>query len=172
MANEFIIKNGFVSKGNSTIEGTFSGSTLKTNTIDTSLRNLYASDLTPTVDWETTQLVGVGGSVILDWTQGTIKDSGPNLSIDWNNRILYDGSEIGVLDWQNKIMTGMTNVTTTVLTVDETIDFSSAGTISGAGLVIPTTIPAEPVSGSTYVDLSALRLYIYDGVTWRNTILT
>ncbi len=120
MANELIIKNGFVSKGNSTIEGTFSGSTLKTNTIDTSLRNLYASDLTPTVDWEATQLVGVGGSVILDWTQGLIKDSGPNLSIDWNNRILYDGSEIGVLDWQNKIMTGMTNIETTNLTLSGT----------------------------------------------------
>jgi len=110
MANELIVRNGLISKGNTTIEGTVSGSTFKTNTIDTSLRNLYASDLTPTVDWEGTQLAGLGGSSSMDWGQRLMYDSGPNLVIDWQNLILYDGGTNVVLDWQNKIMSGMTTV--------------------------------------------------------------
>lgn len=104
MANELIIKNGFVSKGLTTLDG---------GLISTGTQNFL-----------------VENPIILN--------SNINITSD----------------------------------VDSTINFSSAGTNSGSGLVIPTTIPAEPVSGSTYVDLSALRLYIYDGVTWRNTILT
>ena len=140
MANELVVKNGFISKGNSTVDGIMSGTTFKNNTIDTSVRILYASDLTATVDWESTQLVGIGGSVNLDWTQGIIKDSGPLLSIDWNNRILYDNLEIGVLDWQNKIMSGMTTVQVDSLVVDtpyvptgSTDPTGSVGTISWSG---------------------------------------
>jgi len=110
MANEFIIKNGLISKGLTTLDG------------------------------------------------GLLSTGTQNFSVE--NPMILNGS---------LTVNSTINITSDV---DSTINFSSAGTNSGYGLVIPTTIPAEPVSGSTYVDLSALRLYIYDGVTWRNTILT
>lgn len=52
-----------------------------------------------------------------------------------------------------------------------TIDLSVLGVASpGSGLVIPTTIPNNPVNGSMYVDLAGNRLKIYDTGTggWRN----
>ena len=88
--------------------------------------------------------------------------------------LLSTGSENFTIE-NPVIMQGSLSVTSNIditSDIDSTINFSSAGTNSGGGLVIPIAIPAEPVSGSTYVDLSALRLYIYDGVTWRNTPLT
>ena len=52
-----------------------------------------------------------------------------------------------------------------------TIDLSVLGAANpGSGLVIPTTIPNNPVNGSMYVDLAGNRLKIYDTGTggWRN----
>ena len=88
--------------------------------------------------------------------------------------LLSTGSENFTIE-NPVIVQGSLSVTSNIeitCDVDSSIDLPSAGTNSGCGLVIPTAIPAEPISGSTYVDLSALRLYIYDGVTWRNTLLT
>ena len=117
---------------------TISADTLTiTDSVNTSLRQLYASDLTPTVDWASTLLTGLGGSVLLDWTQGIIKDTGPNLSINWINRTLNDGNEDIVLDWQNKIMSGMTSV--------------QSSTISASTLNISTTPTTDTGTTTNYL---------------------
>lgn len=140
MANELVVRNGFISKGNVTVDGIMSGTTFKNNTIDTSARTLYRSDLTSSVDWENDLLNIIGGGTSIDWGQRLMYDAGPNLVIDWQNLILYDGGSNVVLDWENKTLTGMTIVQVDNLVVDtpyvptgSTDPTGSIGTISWSG---------------------------------------
>lgn len=54
--------------------------------------------------------------------------------------------------------------------VDSTIDLTALGTTSGNGLVLPTTIPASPTTGSVY--FASNRIHVYNGVTWISVVLS
>jgi hypothetical protein len=68
MANEFTIRNGFISKNNSVI----SGSLIVSNSIDSSLRELYDGSGTGSISWGSRQLNDNSGSIITDYSNPII----------------------------------------------------------------------------------------------------
>lgn len=84
MANEFIIKNGYRSQGNSEITGSaiVSGSVNITGSLS---------------------VLDANGINRLNTIGYTLRGASPgNLSVDWNDRLLYDASGITVVNWRNQ----------------------------------------------------------------------
>ena len=120
MANEFIIKNGFRSQGNSEVTGSaiISGSlsiTGSLNVITGSAIVLNTSTLTLTdknskssVGWDKRNLFDAGGLLSADWTLRLLYDSQatPSASVDWKNRLLKNNAGTTILDWQSGQFTG------------------------------------------------------------------
>lgn len=63
------------------------------------------------------------------------------------------------------------NYTTEIITVKGNGDFATTGKVAG-DLVMPVSIPSNPVAGSMYYDNATPRLYIYDGAAWDYTGFT
>jgi hypothetical protein len=86
MANEFTIRNGFISKNNSVI----SGSLIVSNSINSQDRYLYSTDGGISVDWNNKVLRDGTSQTYpsVDWSSRQLLDSSANLSVDWEGRAL------------------------------------------------------------------------------------
>jgi hypothetical protein len=115
MANEFIIKNGYRSQGNSEITGsaTISGSVIATgslsvldsNNVNVLNTNTYilrgASPGNISVDWSTRTLNDPSSTPVLNWRTYRLIDTSTTRSLDWQNRTLLEATQLTVLDWAN-----------------------------------------------------------------------
>lgn len=53
-----------------------------------------------------------------------------------------------------------------------TYNLTEAGKVTGNGLILPTTQPAQPIEGSTYFDPASQTLNVYYNNAWYNITLT
>jgi len=133
MANEFIIKNGYRSQGNSEISGSLivSGSTnilgnfiVNENTTDEVInsvtRTLKAVGGTLSVDWDNKELYDTSQQASIDWENKTLEEGGlvhlnwslreaydnlSALSINWNDRLLFDDNGTNQsVNWNNRVL--------------------------------------------------------------------
>ena len=128
-----------------------------------------ATDYDVTVSGSST----VSGSALVKGTlevSGSVVLNGPNTNTAYG--FLYN-------DNHNTVFTN------TVLTYDSTgtfpavsgsitggVNLSSLGKNRGVGLVLPLSLPPDKVAGSTYVDLAAEKIKIWDGSSWREIAFT
>lgn len=114
MANEFIIKNGYRSQGNSEITGsaTISGSTQITGSLlvadssgtpslNTNTKVLYDSSAIQSLDWNNRILNNVSGTNVLDWRFQRLIDSNTTHSINWNTRNLITALGNTSVEWDS-----------------------------------------------------------------------
>lgn len=115
MANEFIVKNGFKSQGNSEVTGslyvTGSNGNIDSNagilydssgdfSIRYAQRGLYASGNSLSATWNTRRLYDSNTDISLDWESAQL-NGGANDStvLDWNSLQVYDTNTSTSLDW-------------------------------------------------------------------------
>jgi hypothetical protein len=114
MANEFIIKNGYRSQGNSEITGstTISGSAQITGSLlvadssgtpslNTNTKVLYDSSAIQSLDWNNRILNNVSGTNVLDWRFQRLIDSNTTHSINWNTRNLITALGNTTVEWDS-----------------------------------------------------------------------
>jgi hypothetical protein len=136
MANEFIIKNGYRSQGNSEVTGSViitgslavTGSLTAKNTgitvFDTNAATLYDTSTSRSIDWgvrvqyDTSQSAAIsygtrrlhdtnGTDVTINWADKKAYATSTRLSIDWGNRqLIKNDGSTVTLDWQNATFTG------------------------------------------------------------------
>ena len=85
-----------------------------------------------------------------------------------NGGLVYYSTSSGVINQTDFLFDGAGKITGGTRT---TLDLSTAGTISGAGLVLPTSQPISPIEGSIYADIRGKNLYIWDGGIWLSSSL-
>jgi hypothetical protein len=151
--NEFIIKNGFRSQGNSEVTGSLgvtgsitvsTGSAVVLNTATTTLFDSTTGKVS--IGWGKRNLFDNGGSLSVDWTTKILYDSQatPSASVDWKNRLLINSAGTTILDWQNATFTGTASFATQALSASwapggpagsqGNIQFNNGGTFGyGAG---------------------------------------
>ena len=109
MPNEFIIKNGFISKGNSIVEGGFTATTISATTISGGTLYGDGSNLTgismisPTIgSWtlssgtNTVSFTVTAGQSYVMWVNGNI----PNGIVNWNATVTLSNSNVPVIGVQ------------------------------------------------------------------------
>ena len=122
MANEFIIKNGFFSQGNSEITGSLiitgsSNSTLfrvgTNELVVTGSGRVGIGTITPNARLDVSGSTIITGSLIvkenttdevINSVTRTLKGTGGTPSVDWDNKDLYETSQQVSLDWENKTL--------------------------------------------------------------------
>jgi hypothetical protein len=95
----------YVNPLNQTVEIT--GSLQVQDSIDSSLRFLFDSTGTASLDWEDGYLYNGLGSISADWKDRKLYDSNVDNSVNWNTRQLFksDGTTV-TLDWETGVFTG------------------------------------------------------------------
>ena len=120
MPNEFIIKNGFRSQGNSEVTGSLSILESGINSLNTATYTLRGANASSSIDWNSRRLSDSAGERSILWGSRLAYDSSPVLSINWDTRALvdsattssinwgtrltYDHNEIGSIDWNGRYM--------------------------------------------------------------------
>jgi hypothetical protein len=101
---------------------------------------------------------------------GSLKLSGGGIAPS-NSGIMYTDVTSGEIIVSNMVQ--FTATTTTITGGNRgTMNLSNLGTGGGAsGLIIPTTVPSAPNTGSMYVDFGASKLYLYSGTAWVSSSL-
>ena len=146
MANEFIIKNGFHSKGNSEITGSLTVSTSITATSDiTASGNISSSGNIIANQIDTTQIIGNSSQVTLGYAGD-------------NQIILEAGGDF----FLNALGGGIEAVTqtNTQLLIDNTIQLKGSGSSPGITVATPSITLHQPVTASSSISASA---FIGDG---------
>jgi hypothetical protein len=135
-----------------------------TTHIDTT--GLEYTPLTKTYNGEANYNI-TSGSINLT---GSLKLSGGGIAPS-NSGIMYTDVTSGEIIVSNMVQ--FTATTTTITGGNRgTMNLSNLGTGGGAsGLIIPTTIPSAPDTGSMYVDFGASKLYLYSGTAWVSSSL-
>jgi len=105
MANEFKIKNGFISTGKSIISGSFINNVSGYVVLDTSQLTLSDTFASQSIDWKNRFLVSSGGNRVVRWDTQTLNDTSNFSSVDWKNRALNDASAIKAITWGNRSLT-------------------------------------------------------------------
>jgi len=171
MANEFIIKNGYRSQGNSEVTGSViitgslavTGSLTAKNTgitvFDTNAATLYDTSTSRSIDWgvrvqyDTSQSAAIsygtrrlhdtnGTDVTINWADKKAYATSTRLSVDWGNRqLIKNDGSTVTLDWQNATFTG-----------------SMLGTASYAAQALSASW--APVFNIMMVDLSEVIVYL------------
>jgi hypothetical protein len=95
----------YVNPLNQTVEIT--GSLQVQNSIDSSLRFLFDSTGTASLDWEDGYLYNGSGSISVDWRDKKLYDSNVANSVNWDSRQLFksDGTTV-TLNWETGAFTG------------------------------------------------------------------
>ena len=143
MANEFIIKNGFRSQGNSEVTGSaiitgslgITGSLLVidgngSNNLNTNLRRLYGGTGDLSVNWTDRLLTNSSGNSVLDWRTLRLIDSATSRSIDWGSRILSDTSQTLSVNWSTRLLTDTSAITAVDWNSRTLRDSSGSGSLS------------------------------------------
>lgn len=85
-----------------------------------------------------------------------------------NGGLVYYSTSSGVINQTDFLFDGAGKITSSNRA---TVDLSTAGTVAGSGLVLPSSAPATPIANSTYFDAGTGALYVYDGAQWLSTRL-
>ena len=104
MPNEFVIKNGFISKGNSVVEGGLTATTISGGTLYGDGSNLTGiSMISPTIgSWtlssgtNTVSFTVTAGQSYVMWVNGNI----PNGIVNWNATVTLSNSNVPVIGVQ------------------------------------------------------------------------
>jgi hypothetical protein len=143
VANEFIIKNGFRSQGNSEVTGSalitgslgITGSLVVidgngSNNLNTNLRRLYGATGDLSVNWTDRLLTNTAGAGVLDWRNLRLIDSATSRSIDWGSRLLTDTSQMSSVNWSTRLLTDASAITAVDWSSRKLYDSSGAGVLS------------------------------------------
>jgi hypothetical protein len=105
LSASYALTASYVNPLNQTVEIT--GSLQVQNSIDSSLRFLFDSLGTASLDWEDGYLYNGGGSISVDWRDKKLYDSNVDNSVNWDSRQLFksDGTTV-TLDWETGAFTG------------------------------------------------------------------
>jgi len=105
LSSSYALTASYVNPLNQTVEIT--GSLQVQNSIDSSLRFLFDSTGTASLDWEDGYLYNGSGSISADWKDRKLYDSNVDNSVDWNSRQLFksDGTTV-TLNWETGAFTG------------------------------------------------------------------
>jgi hypothetical protein len=105
LSSSYALTASYVNPLIQTVEIT--GSLQVQNSIDSSLRFLFDSTGTASLDWEDGYLYNGSGSISADWKDRKLYDSNVDNSVDWNSRQLFksDGTTV-TLNWETGAFTG------------------------------------------------------------------
>ena len=156
MANEFVIKNGFISKGDSIVSGTISGNTLylqTTPTLNPSATEILARNSSTGEVERTTIGAIISGDTFV--TGGTYSEVTDTITLTRN-----DGASIDITGVTDTFITGFTydNNNTFTISINDGTDIStSINTVSALTVTnyIDYTTETKPsaISGRTYFDV-------------------
>jgi len=113
MPNEFIIKNGYRSQGNSEITGSLrvTGSLGATGSFSVSSSNGQLTETSArdansvaSINFGNRTLFDASANSSMDWDNRLLNDSAGGLSIEWNNRLLYDAAGGISVDWNGRAL--------------------------------------------------------------------
>ena len=115
MANEFTIRNGFISKNNSTITGSLNvtGSVQITGSLLLSGSSLIVSS----------SLFEMPNNIIINPTTRRL-NSGSILSVDWGNRSLHNDSNVTTVNWNSSYLLN---------SLGATVDWGNYGLVDSVG---------------------------------------
>jgi hypothetical protein len=124
----------YVNPLNQTVEIT--GSLQVQNSIDSSLRFLFDSTGTASLDWEDGYLYNGSGSISVDWRDRKLYDSNVANSVNWNSRELFksDGTTV-TLNWETGAFTGSILGTASYATNALSSSFATTASYYGGSVI-------------------------------------
>ena len=124
----------YVNPLNQTVEIT--GSLQVQNSIDSSLRFLFDSTGTSSLDWEDGYLYNGSGSISVDWRDRKLYDSNVANSVNWNSRELFksDGTTV-TLNWETGAFTGSILGTASYATNALSSSFATTASYYGGSVI-------------------------------------
>ena len=125
------------------------GSLQVQNSIDSSLRFLFDSLGTSSLDWEDGYLYNGSGSISVDWRDKKLYDSNVDNSVNWNSRQLFksDGTTV-TLNWETGAFTGSMLGTASYASQSLSSSFATTASYYG-GSVISASFASTASSVST-----------------------
>jgi hypothetical protein len=145
MPNEFIIKNGFRSQGNSEVTGSLSILESGINSLNTATYTLRGANASSSLDWNSRRLSDSAGerSILwgsrlaydslvvpsINWDTRALVDSLSISSVNWGTRTTYDHNETPSIDWDGRFMYDATNLTSTDWANRFLVDSNSANAV-------------------------------------------
>jgi len=150
MANEFIIKNGFRSQGNSEVTGSanISGSlsvisSAGVDVFNTSTSLLKDATNKSSLDWTGRIMYDAAGVIGINYRNRSLTDTAASQSINWDSRTLLDTATSQSVDWRNR---ELKNVVGTVILDWRTAQFT--GTASFATQALSASFATQALSAS------------------------
>jgi hypothetical protein len=151
----------YVNPLNQTVEIT--GSLQVQNSIDSSLRFLFDSTGTASLDWEDGYLYNGSGSISADWRDRKLYDSNVDNSVNWNSRQLFksDGTTV-TLDWETGAFTG---------SMLGTSSYAAQALSSSYALSASYATTASFASTASFINVTGSNVFVQNGNSFGATAL-